>query len=63
LAPRSRETSLDPLDNHRALELGKDAHHLEHRLSGWCAGVDTLLVEVEIDTLGVQFAEKPDQLL
>src|SRR5712671_1336191 len=57
LAPRPRETGFDALDNHRALELGKDAHHLKHRLSGWCAGVDTLLMEVEINALGVQFVE------
>jgi hypothetical protein len=35
-------------------ELGKDPHHLKHRLPGWCAGVDPLLMEVEIDPLGVQ---------
>ncbi len=63
LAPCPREASLDPLDNHCALEFGKDAHHLKHRLSGWRAGVDTLLMEIEIDALGMQFAEERDQLL
>src|SRR5947209_18278436 len=57
LAPRTRETGFYPLDNHGALELGKDAQHLEHCLSGWRAGVETLLVKVEIDAFGVQFAE------
>jgi hypothetical protein len=42
LTSRPREASLDTLDNHGALELGKHPHHLEHRLSGWRAGVDTL---------------------
>jgi hypothetical protein len=63
LAPCSRQASLDALDNHCALELGKDAHHLKHGLTGWRAGVDTLLMEIEIDALGVQFAEERDQLL
>jgi hypothetical protein len=63
LAPSPREASLDPLDNHRALELGEDAQHLKHRLPGWRAGVDTLLMEVEVDALGVEFTEEPDQVL
>jgi len=41
LAPSPREASLDPLDNHRALELGEDAQHLKHRLPGW-RGADRL---------------------
>jgi hypothetical protein len=63
LAPCPRKASLDPLDDNGALELGKDTHHLKHRLSDWRAGVDTLLVEVKIDALGMQLAEKCDQLL
>jgi hypothetical protein len=63
LAPRPREAALDALDNHGALELGKDAHHLKHRLTGWRASVDTLLMEVEINALGVEFAKEGDQLL
>ena len=63
LAPCPREPSLDPLDNHRALELGEDAQHLKHRLPGWRAGVDTLLMEVEVDALGVEFTEEPDLVL
>ena len=58
LAPSPREASFDPLDNHRALELGKAAHHLKHRLTGWRAGVDILLMTVEIDAFGAQFTEE-----
>jgi hypothetical protein len=54
LASRSCEARLDALDD-AALELGEDAEHLEHRLPGWCAGVDTLLMEVKIDSLGADF--------
>jgi hypothetical protein len=53
LAPRPREASLDPLDYNAALELRKDAEHLKHRLSGWGAGVEPLLVQVEINIFGV----------
>jgi hypothetical protein len=45
--------------NDRALELGKHAEHLKHGLIGWRAGVDTLLMEVEVDALGVEFTEEP----
>jgi hypothetical protein len=31
LAPRPREASFDPLDNHGGLELGKNVHYLKHR--------------------------------
>jgi hypothetical protein len=51
------------LPQHRALELGEDAHHLEHRLAGRGAGVEALLVQVQIDALGMQLGEEPDQLL
>jgi hypothetical protein len=44
LASCSRETRLDPFDNHCSLKLGEDAHHLKHGLPGWRAGVDTLLM-------------------
>ena len=63
LAPRPLKTRFDTLDNHRALEFAEHAEHLKHDLTGWCAGVDPLLMEVEIDPLGVQFAEERDQLL
>jgi hypothetical protein len=53
LAPRPREAGLNALDYNATLELGKDAEHLKHRLSGWGAGVEPLLVQVEINIFGV----------
>jgi hypothetical protein len=63
LAARSRQAGLDALDDHRALELGEHAHHLEHRLAGRGAGVEALLMQVQIDALGMQLGEEPDKLL
>jgi hypothetical protein len=63
LAPRRREARLHALDYNAALELGKDAEHLKHRPSRWGTGVETLLMKVKIDTLGVQFTKERDQLL
>src|SRR5262245_20405493 len=39
----SRKPGTDSFRNHRALELGKHAHHLKHRLPGGCRGVEPLL--------------------
>jgi hypothetical protein len=63
LASCPREASLDALDDHRALELGKDAEHLEHRLARWRAGIETLLMQVKVDALRVQFTEERHQIL
>ena len=63
LTPCPRKARLDALDDHGALELGKHAEHLKQRLSGWRAGVEPLSVQVEINTLRVQFGKKGDQLL
>jgi hypothetical protein len=49
--------------NHRALELGKYAHHLKHRLAGRGRGVEALLMQEQVDPQGVQFGEKADQVL
>jgi hypothetical protein len=37
--PGSCQTSHHPLPDHRALELGKDTHHLEHGSPAWRRGV------------------------
>jgi hypothetical protein len=60
---RAREARLHALDYNAALELGKDAEHLKHRPSRWGTGVETLLMKVKIDTLGVRFTKERDQLL
>jgi len=45
-------TAFDPLGDCGALELGEHAHHLEHCFPRQGAGVEPLLVEMEIDTFG-----------
>jgi hypothetical protein len=44
LALAPGHASANPLDNHPALELGKDAHHLKHGLAGRRRGVDAPLM-------------------
>ena len=45
------------LPNHGALELGKDAHHLEHRPAARGRGVQPLLVRVEVNLLGMKLGQ------
>ena len=59
----SGHARLDPLLDHGPLELGEDAQHPEHGLAGWRGGVDALLVEVELDVLGVQFSKERHEIL
>jgi hypothetical protein len=47
LAPS--QPGVDPLLEHGPLELGEDAAHLEQGSAGGGAGVDVLLVKVEVD--------------
>ena len=41
------------LADHGAFELGKDAHHLEHRPAGGCGGIKALLMQEQIDAFGM----------
>jgi hypothetical protein len=50
LTPGPREASTDSFLDHRPLELGKHAHHLEHRLAGGCRGVEALLIPLRAGT-------------
>jgi hypothetical protein len=61
LGPRKAGT--DTFLNHGALEFGKHAHHLKHRLAGGRRGVDALLVKVQVDLEGVDFGQEGDQVL
>jgi hypothetical protein len=47
--------------DHRALGLGEYAHHLKHRLAGRRRGVETLLVQEQVNAERVQLAEEADQ--
>jgi hypothetical protein len=58
--PRARQAGSDALDNYGALELGEHTHHLKHCLAGRGGRVDPLLVQLEIDPLGMQLAQDPD---
>ena len=53
-----REPSVDALTDDAALELGEHAKHLKHRLAGGGRGVETLLMQEEIDALVVEAACK-----
>ena len=58
LCLRSRQSSHDPLPNHRAFELGEYPHHLEHRPTPGRRGVEALLVEEKVNALGMQLAQQ-----
>jgi hypothetical protein len=60
--PGTRHARLHPLADHAALELGEHAEHLKHRPPSRRAGVQALLVQIEVDLLGVQFAEEAEQI-
>ena len=51
------------LADDRALELGKYAEHLKHRLAGRRRGVEALLVQVQLDPERVQLGEEGDKVL
>ena len=50
-----RKPSTDSFLNHRALELGEDAHDLKHGLAGWRRGVETLLMQKKVNANCVNF--------
>jgi hypothetical protein len=57
------QAGLNPLDDDGALELGEDAHHLEQRFAGGRAGVDALLMHVQLAALRVDFAQNSKEVL
>ena len=61
LALGPRKPSADSFLDYAALELGKDAHHLEHRLAGRRRGVETLLVQEQVDPESMQFGQEAQQ--
>jgi hypothetical protein len=63
LVPCPRKARFDPLDDHGALEFAEHAEHLKHRPSGWRAGIEALLMQIQIHALGVQFTKKRDEIL
>jgi hypothetical protein len=72
LGPTDRFTTLRPDEagpgnpgmnsflNDRSFEFRKDTEHLEKRLASWRGSIDSLAVEVEVDTSAFQLTQKPD---
>ena len=58
-----RHAGQHALADDRALELGKHAEHLKHRLAGRRRGVEALLMQVKLDPERVQFGEEGDKVL
>jgi hypothetical protein len=48
------------LADHGAFELGKDAHHLEHRPAGGRGGIKALLMQEQINVFGMKLSEEPE---
>jgi hypothetical protein len=44
--------------NYRALELGKDAQHLKHRLAGRRGRIETLLMQKQVDAERVKLGQE-----
>jgi hypothetical protein len=63
LRPSASEPGECPLANHRGLELGKDAEHLKERSPRWGGSVERLLMQKQIDTRGLQLAQKGNEVL
>ncbi len=63
LAAGAAEASLDALDDHRALKLGKDAQHLKHGAAGRSAGIEPLNVQIKVNILGVHLTKEGDEVL
>src|SRR5262249_41441274 len=52
------EASAHALLNDRALELGKDAQHLKHRLAGRRGRIETLLMQKQVDAERVKLGQE-----
>ncbi len=54
---------MDAVSNHGTLKLSKDPHHLEQGFAGWGGGVQTLLVEVEVNAGCLQVRQEGYEVL
>jgi hypothetical protein len=61
--PWPRHAGHHTLADDRALELGKHAEHLKHRLAGRRRGVEALLMQIQLDPERVQLGEEGDEVL
>ena len=53
---------MDACLEHAALELSEGPTHLQHELACWRRGVDALLIEVQINTAGLQALDRMQQI-
>jgi hypothetical protein len=58
LRPGPPQPRPNSVDDHGVFKLREDAEHLEGRFPRWCARIDSLLMKVQIDSLGFQLGEK-----
>ena len=56
------QPSHDTFPDHGAFKLGKHAKHLKHRAAGRRGGVEPLLMQIQVDALGVEFLQDADQV-
>lgn len=56
------QSRIDPLPDDGSLELGENTAHPEHRLACRGRGVDSLLMEVQVDAQGVQLRQRGQQV-
>lgn len=56
------KASPDPLPNHLPFKLSEHAHHLEHGLTARGGGVDALLMQVKVCSLGMKLPEHPHEV-
>jgi hypothetical protein len=63
LLPGAGKARVDAFDDDGPLELGEHAEHLVHRPPRWRAGIEALLMEVEIDLPLAQIRQDGHELL
>ena len=59
----ARQPGIDALADYLPLELREHAHHQEQRLAGRRRGVDSLLVQIQVDAKREDLVEPGDQIL
>src|ERR1700684_2263877 len=62
LLGRATQAGQDSVANHGPLELGENTQHAEHGPAGWGAGVEALLMKVQVNILGLDVAEEAHQM-
>ena len=58
--PGARNAGIDTLDQDGAFQFREDAAHLKHRAASWRAGIEPMLVKVEVAIASLQLCQKAD---